>query len=273
MSALVNGALGNHEERARWVADLENQTEATGTYEHLLRINYHDAIRILAKGQHKKAKPLLAKSIRMASRNREYRSLCTMYYATSGVFYEEGNYPKALKYLEKAIRLGTELGMSDHVGAYKVHQASNYRELGRYGTAIRHLKSLLSMLPSARAFFAELIIFDIYTRLNSDQADLRAESLSQAVEQIQPGMTLGFYHQLLGNLFFVRNEYRAALEQQRTACTVYEQAGSEDDWLKTKIAMARTLIADSNISAAREVMDELSERVSRHEAPAIAAGE
>ena len=98
-----------------------------------------------------------------------------MYFLASGVYFEEGNYKKALSFLDKAIRVGVDMGMDDQVDDFTLRYALVYKNLGLYGNAINYAEAVDKRVSRKdrveHEFFAKLILFDLYTALRSTRAD------------------------------------------------------------------------------------------------------
>ncbi|MDH3217544.1 MAG: tetratricopeptide repeat protein, partial [Candidatus Krumholzibacteria bacterium] len=270
---LVYQALGDYEERARYLERARKAATKVGSYLQLLRVNYNIAMFLLSHTKYSEAKRLIRESIRLASRHRVYRSLCTMYYVASVVYAEGGDYVQALKYAEKAIRLGMDIGMDRHVNSYIASTSVIYRNLGRYGTALNHLESVKSRAHRGdrHYFYALVMLFGMCVTVHSRLAHTYAEELKELARQEQYTQPMALYHQFLGNYKQNASKHEDAIAEYSVAVELYNSIHHEDDSARSRIAMAHSHLALRQVDQVLRIIEDLRGPVAELESNEIRA--
>jgi tetratricopeptide (TPR) repeat protein len=260
---LVRQTLGDFDKHEHYMKLAQMTSKQANKNEYLLRINYNVAMFMLNQARHSEIKHLIRQSIRLANQQRLYRSLCTMYFVASAVYHEEGNQSQALKYLDKAIRLATDIGMEEHVNAYTARFALIYRSLGQYGTAMHYLEVVRrrSSPGDRHHFFASVILLDVYTTINSRLAKRCMKELSKLSSKRTTDQALGLYHQFLGDYKRMAGKYDAALSDYSAALEIYEAVHDEDDAIRTRIAMGHGYLGLGEPRKTASLIDELAKLV------------
>ncbi len=253
---LVSEALGDFDERGRYMKLARKESLRTNNSEYLLRINYNTAMFLLNQAKHTEMKRLIGESIRLASDQRLYRSLCTMYFLASAVYHEGDNLSQALTYLDRAISLAADIGMADHVSGYLARYGLIYRGLGRYGTAIRYLEQVRTQRSpkDKQYFFASAILLDIHTVINSRFAVDYASELAELSRERAEDQSAGHYHLFLGDRKRKAGEHTAALDEYSNAIEIYRAFKAEDDLVRTQIAEGHSLLALGQNKQVAEIM-------------------
>jgi serine/threonine-protein kinase len=272
-SMLVSRALGDFDRYDRYMGLARMLSNDLGYSEFLLRVDYEVATFLLNQGKFADVKRLARKSIRLAARQRLFRSLCTMYFIASTAYHEEGHQMQALRYLDKAVGLAADIGMTDRVTGYVARYSLMYRSLGRYGPAINALDFARRRLArsSRQYLFASAILLDIYTTINSELADQQARDLEALCGGRSIDQTLALSHKFLADYRHTKTDYVGALDEYTTALNFYARVKNEDDGLRARIAMGHSYLALGELDKASKLILEIQEMVERFESNKIRA--
>lgn len=264
---LVHEEVGDFDGREHYMQLAEEACDRAGNTELRLRINYNVVQYLLNQAKHSEARQVARDTIRLASRERQYRSLCTMYFLASIVYEEEGLHTQALNFLSKAVGLAADIGMAAHVDAYLARYALIYRNMGLYGTAIRYCEEARRRLPPTgrQYFFVSAIALDIHIKIKSRRAtayltELSSHPLYETAEQ-----SVGHFYEFLGHHKHNAQDYSGALEAYMTAIGIYEGVRARDDLIRTRIAMGHSQLAIGNSTETSSVLDQLRPSVTGFE--------
>jgi tetratricopeptide (TPR) repeat protein len=270
----VSGALGDFDEHDRYMTLARTISSDLNYHEFLLRIDYDVAMFLVNQGKFEEVKRLARIAIRLAARQRLLRSLCTMYFIASVAYHEEGNQRQALKYLDRAVGLATDIGMTDRVAGYLARYGLIHRSLGKYGSAIQSLTFARSQLvaSSRQYLFATAVLLDVYTTINSSSlAEQQARELEGLLQGRSFDQQLALSHKYLGEYRHKTKEYAQALEHYAAALEIYERLRNEDDTVRTKIAMGHTYLAAGKTDSVSILMRDVREIVERLKSDKIRA--
>jgi tetratricopeptide (TPR) repeat protein/tRNA A-37 threonylcarbamoyl transferase component Bud32 len=258
--------LGHSLEKERYRSLGFETAQENQDFEHLLRIHYDDAMASMNRGRLAETRSVLRSAIRLANRQKMYRNLSTFYYLSSGVYYEEGHFDRALSHLDKAIRIGTDIGLQEHVRAYVARRAAGYRNVGRYGTAIRQLQTIAHHLPDGddNQFYANLIILEIYLFLNAPQADIHLQKVQGLANEAKFRYGVGVYHQLAGDYWSNRGSHDQAVPEYEQAVRVFDALSIEDDATRARIRLA-VAYAGVDLAESCRLTNAIKKHVSKQE--------
>jgi len=217
----------------------------------------------------------LREAIRTSNKHRLYRPLSSHYFLASALYYEEGNYRKSLAYLDKAVRVVTNLGMTKVVNDYMLRYALIYQNIGHYGNAIHFAQTAAKQIgdsaKSGAYFFALLILFDLHNCLKNSRAEHYKSELEEIVSGVSAKYRVALYHHLSGDFYFDRLETDEATKNYEAARSMYESIGYDDDAVRCAVKIAEIYVEQQNVRRAWEVLETLQGQVGKMESKNIVA--
>ena len=262
---LIYESRGDRVKASRYMEMCEEIAGRYGHYEQLLTASYSKILSFVNSSQYKKAKDAVRGSVRLANKHRVYRRLASMYFLASAVYYEEGSYNRALKYLDKAIRVALNIGMIELVNDFMLRYALIYQNLGFYGNAIHCAETVKNQVSeeykSGQYFFALLILFDLHVSIHSKKAAIYKNELDQVLPHVEAKYRIALYHLLVGDYSRTQHKYDDAYEEYDIARGMYESIEYEDDTARCEIRIANTLIDEGDYEEAEKVLGQTSEKI------------
>ncbi len=227
----------------------------------LLRAEYSKIRRMLAEGSYSAARTLIGAGIRRAAKHKAYRSLCSMYFIASTMYYEMGYYKRTMIFLDKAIRVGKRRVSPEWGHEWVLRYAYIYRKLGLYGNAIERAKSVARAANTDRGrqqYFTSLVaLLDNYVTINSPLAAQVVPELVLASKEVQDRLRLGAYHRTLGRYYAKRRDTSRAIDEFETARLLFSRVKMLDEEVGAGIALARLLIDQERLDDADMLIHEI----------------
>ncbi|MCH7548915.1 MAG: protein kinase [Candidatus Krumholzibacteriota bacterium] len=225
--------LGNKHRYDRYVQLAESIAGKTEDFEQLLTVHYSRIMSDFNSSLYEKAKSSLKESIRLAHKHRFYDKLGAMYFLASAVYFEEGSYRRGLRYLDKAVRVSVNLGMTQRVTDYTLRYAFIYQNMGNYGNAIRFAETARRQASehdhNEQYFLAVLILFDLHISLRNNGAESYVKELMGLLGNVVTKHRLAFFHSLMGEYYINKPSNDEAMQEFKIACKMYESIQYEDD--------------------------------------------
>jgi tRNA A-37 threonylcarbamoyl transferase component Bud32/tetratricopeptide (TPR) repeat protein len=258
--------IGDVAAGSRFAKLASNLSLESGTFEHLLRVNYEKIMGFLNASRYAAARRTARESIRVATRHRQYRSLCLIFFIVSAVYYEEGEYTRAIRYLDRAIRIALENGMEEQVNEYMLRYAMIYQNLGRCGDAIRCAETVVSRIAELgdieQRFYSTLVLFEVMSFIYSPVVDIYARRLGKMWRFIRSKYRIALYHKLTADYYRSQGEHERALEQYGKSKDMYAAIGYQDDMVRVDMAVGEILIEKGDMSSAAELIKEVRRTIS-----------
>jgi len=250
--------LGRQEECRRVTREAQRLPQGPRLVDQLLRVEYNEIRRMLAAGTYSPARQMIRRGIRRAVKYRAYRSLCSMYFIASAMYYEIGDYTRATRFLDKTIRVGKENVLPERLHDYILRHALIYGKVGLYGNAIENAESVVRATGADQGrqqhFAALVALLGIFVAINSSRADELIEDLARTAEAIESSYRLGAYHRALGRYHAKARDFEAAMAEFKTARQLFFVASMLDDLAETETAMAALLVVQERIEDAEELL-------------------
>ncbi|MEE9269774.1 MAG: protein kinase [Candidatus Krumholzibacteria bacterium] len=267
--------LGNKDLYDRYLSVGEDIADQNGHYELSLTASYSKILSFLNNSQYEKARVALRDSIRLATKHRVYRRLCSMYFLASAVYYEEGNYKKALKHLDKAISIALNMGMIELMNDLMLRYALIYQNLGYYENAIHIAETVKNQVSreyrSEQYFYSLLVLFDLHISLKNEKAALLRTELERLKPNIEAKYRLALYHLLSGDYYYHQTLYREARQEYTNARSLYEAIEYVDDVARCTIRMAHTLVQQKRYRKAEQILERMESKIKRMESKDLRA--
>jgi tRNA A-37 threonylcarbamoyl transferase component Bud32/tetratricopeptide (TPR) repeat protein/energy-coupling factor transporter ATP-binding protein EcfA2 len=269
----VSDGLGRNGEESRYRELAQNEAIETQNFEYLIKIKYNTVLTHIRRMEYSEATQEIRQALRIAKKKRLHRSLCTMYFMASTVYYEGAAYDRTIKYLDKAIRVAMDIGMYDHVTSYTVRYSLSFRNLGHFDTAIRYLESTKRRLTSQNKdyFFAVLILLDIFNTIGRTLAEEAATEARTLVRSIRHGYLVALYHQLNGDYKCLNMEYDEAIAEYDLAIDGFGNLRVIDDAVRAMIAKGRCLLSMNQFDYCSTLVAEAEAKVGRFQSNEIRA--
>ncbi|UCG50423.1 MAG: protein kinase [Candidatus Latescibacterota bacterium] len=265
--------LGSKDEHRISMSEAERISKSANEYEQLLRVRYSRVMTLFNNSRFSDAKREISGSIKSAVKHKAYRSLCSMLFITSAVYYEEGDYAQALRYLDKTIGVAKDTGISDWVYEYTLRYALIFQNLGFYGNAFRSAQSVFRGLSQdydfQQYFSALLILLDLCINVNSRRAKEYKALLDRVSARVQSKYRLGYYHRLAGDFQYMHSAYDDALEEYDGARRIYGLIGYTDDLARTEIMMAYAWLGKGVLGEAQALLATVEKTVEKMESKDI----
>jgi tetratricopeptide (TPR) repeat protein len=268
--------LGKEEEYKRVVAEVARLPQEPELVDQLLRVEYTRIRRMLVAGTYTAARKLIRRGIRLAVQHKAYRSLCSMYFAASALNYEIGDYQRALRFLDKTIRVTKESGTKDQLYMYMLRYAYIYEKLGLFGNAIEYAEHVARAVRNDKArqeqYFDSLIAeFKNHLFLSCRSVSKILPELVEIARRVQNQTRLAFYHQVLGRYYSKNDEPDEALREFDTARRLFANSAMLDDLAGVKIEMASLLVSQCRMDEASGLLEEAKAAVEAMESNELRA--
>jgi tRNA A-37 threonylcarbamoyl transferase component Bud32/tetratricopeptide (TPR) repeat protein/adenylylsulfate kinase-like enzyme len=253
--------LGKEEECKRVLAEVARLPQEPELVDQLMRVEYTKIRRMLVAGTYTAARKLIRRGIRLAVQYKAYRSLCSMYFAASALNYEIGDYQRALRFLDKTIRLAKESGTKDQLYMYMLRYAYIYEKLGLFGNAIESAEHVARAVRNDTArqeqYFDSLIAdFKNHLFLNCRSVSKMLPELVEVARRVQNQTRLAFYHQALGRYYSKNDEPDEALREFDTARRLFANSAMLDDLAGMEIETASLLVSRCRVDEANGLLEE-----------------
>lgn len=246
-----------------------------GHYEHALTASYSKILSLLNSSQYAKARDALRVSLRLAIRHRVYRQLCSMYFMASGVYYEEGSYKRALKHLDKAVRVALNMGMIELVNDLMLRYALIYQNLGYYGNAIHYAEKVKNQVSeeyrSEQFFYALLTLFNLHNSLHNRLSGEFKTELDRLLPSVEAKYRLALYHWFCADYYYRRREYDESFQEYRLAEEMYESIEYVDDAVRCGLRVALIHIDLDEFQKANKIVSKMRSRVEKMESQDLSA--
>ena len=237
----------------------------SGHYEHLLRVKYEEIKSFLNASRYAEAKRSARASLRVATKHKQYRSLCLILFVVSAVYYEEAKHDRAIRYLDRSIRIALENGMEEQVNEYMLRYAMIYQNLGRYGDAIKCAETVISRILESGAveqlFYSLLVLFEVSLLAHSPRADAYAERVRAMRKDVRSTYRIGLYYKLMGDYYRREGECERALEEYRKSKEMYAKVAYDDDIARVDVAVGEILIDRGEMSGVTALIKEIRNRI------------
>jgi tetratricopeptide (TPR) repeat protein len=257
--------VGNRTGYERFLSKAKEAALAAGDSDQLLAINYSTIMSHLNSSMYETARSELKESIRMAHRRRAYDKLSSMYFLASAVYYEEGRYRRALRYLDKAVRVGVNMNMAQRVTDYMLRYAFIYQNMGQYGNAIRFAETARKRAAEAnhdgQYFFALLILFDLHTSTSQSKASAFVAELKQLAASVKAKYQIALFHRLLGEFSLAQSLEDDAIHEFQTASRMYQSIGYDDDAARCQMRVAMVYTRRGDRKRSQQILRQVDERV------------
>jgi hypothetical protein len=230
-----------------------------------LRVEYSKIRRLLVGGTYSPAKQLIRRGIRLASRHKAYRSLCSMYFIASALYYETGDYGRATRFLDRTIRVAKENAIPELVYDFMLRHAFISEKLGLFGNAIEVAQSVAYAtgvdVGRQPYFSSSVALLDMLVTINNHSADQLVERLGRVAEAIEDRNRLASYHRALGYYYVKVGNLERAMSEFSTARGLFSAAKMRDDLAETEIAMAAVMIRNNRIDEAENLLSAVKSAV------------
>jgi tetratricopeptide (TPR) repeat protein len=268
--------LGREEECKRVVADVARLPQEPELVDQLLRVEYTRIRRMLVAGTYSPARRMIRRGIRLAVQHKAYRSLCSMYFAASALNYEIGDYQRAMRFLDKTIRVTKESGTKDQLYMYMLRYAYIYEKLGLFGNAIESAEHVARAVRNDRArqeqYLDALIAnFKNHLFLNSRRVHDMLPELVETARRVQNQTRVAFYHQALGRYYHKNDKADRALREFDVAKGLFANSAMFDDLSAVGIEKASLLVAQDRMDEAGGLLEEIGKVVEAMESNELKA--
>jgi serine/threonine protein kinase/tetratricopeptide (TPR) repeat protein len=267
--------LGREEDCRRVTGEAKNLPREPELVDQLLRVEYNEIRRMLAAGTYSAAKQVIRRGMRLAVKHKAYRSLCSMYFIASALYYEIGDYGRATRFLDRTIRLAKENVLPELVYDYLLRHALISEKLGLFGNAIENAESVARATSIDRArqqYFSSLVaLLRVFVAINSSRADDLIEELARTAKGIESRYRLASYHRALGRYHAKAKDLECAMSEFDTARHLFLVARMFDDLAETETAMASVLVAQGRLGEAEELLTSAKTAIDKMESNELRA--
>jgi tetratricopeptide (TPR) repeat protein len=207
------------------------------------------------------SKQLVRSAMAIASRANSYYHLSRLFFMASGVYYEEGSYENAIRYVNKALQLSVSLGLTEEVPELTTRLAMNCRNMGLYGNAIKYLEraqsTWVSKLDATK--WAVLLSFgwDLHMEVNDKQVEEFRKRNEQFMADFEGKHWRGYYWYNTGTYHYNRCELDRALNAMKTSKRLYLEGGVTDDAFRSGVQESSILIELGRFHEAKLVLTSL----------------
>jgi len=268
-------SLGNKKKHEHYRKKGEEIALKHGHYEHALTASYSKILSLLNSSQYQKARDALRVSLRVAIRHRVYRQLCSMYFMASGVYYEEGSYKRALKHLDKAVRVALNMGMIELVNDLMLRYALIHQNLGYYGNAIHYAETVKNRVSveyrSEQFFYSLLILFDLHNSIHHNRAREFKNELDLLLPTVEAKYRLALYHWFSADYFYRRREFGEAFQEYKLAQEMYESIEYVDDAVRCALRVAMIHIDLGEFEKANKIVSGMHSQIEKMESQDLSA--
>jgi tetratricopeptide (TPR) repeat protein len=257
--------LGDEQQVPKYLELIDKLPEDPLAIDQRLRADYAKIRRMLTKGIHSPASKLIRRGIRLAVKHKAHRSLCSMYFIASTMYYELGDYRRTLKFLDKAIRAGRQRVSTEWSQEWVIRYAYIYRKLGLYGNAIERAENVVSRIDTSRGhqqyFTALTTLLDNCVTINSGRVAEILPKLTSAAKLVRDRLRLASYHRSLGRYYAKSSETNLAIKEYEIARNHFSAVGMMDEQVGAEISIASLLITQGRIRQADELITRVGPQV------------
>lgn len=205
------------------------------------------------------------KAIAVASRARSYRRLVDWYLRASGVYYEDGAYDRAIKYVNKALPLAERLGLPNEVPSLVIRLAMNYLNAGAFGNAIVHVERALEIWNEdynvINGAVIHLFAFEAHLTANSRHVKTYFRKASQYMRRHKEVKRWGYYWYLIGIYNHRNGDYEGALKSLKRSRLAFKNEGAIDDAVRSGLKEIVVLLDIGRYAEASALIKKLREPV------------
>ena len=199
--------------------------------------------------------------ITFATKRKHYSRLIEWHFRASTVYYEEGSYDRAIRHVNKALRLSEKMGFVKRIPELMARIAMNYQSAGLYGNSITHIKHALKLWNNSWdaniGAVIYLFAFEIHIVANSRDADHYWIEARRYLETYKEVGRWSYYWHLTGLRHDQQGAPMLAYKQFRTARFLYEKRGIGDDAARAGIKEAFALLNMGKIAECRLLIHRL----------------
>jgi tetratricopeptide (TPR) repeat protein len=192
-----------------------------------------------------------------------------MYFIASALYYEKGDSPRAMKFLDKTIRVAKEIGIPSRVYEYSLRYAFIYQKLGLYGNGIRCAESVTRAAFYDRShqqhFYSLVALLELLVRVNSGRADQVLPLVVRASRNVQSQNRMGLYHRAIARYYSSKSSFDRALHEYEKAQQVFSAAGMVDEEAGASLAIASVLLSQMRFEEAHGVITDVRPTIERME--------
>jgi tetratricopeptide (TPR) repeat protein len=215
------------------------------------------------------------RAISIASRARSYRRLVDWYFRASAVYYEDGSYDRAIKYVNKALPLAERLGLADEIASLVTRLAMNYLSAGAFGNAIVHIERALSIWSKDynvnTGAVVHLFAFEAHLVANSRHVDTFYKRATAYMKRHSEVQRWGYYWYLVGTYRLRNREMTSAAKAFKKARRTYEDEGATDDAVRSGLKEVIALLGIRQDTEAARLIVQLTARLKGLESANIRA--
>lgn len=243
-----------HADAESYFARVNASLESAGQIENLLIMHLRKIMQNLHRAEYSEARARLEETIKIARESRIYYRLAHAYVQLSAVYYETGDYARALEYLDLGYRLTVSVGRDTWTGGHMMRYSMIYKKLGLYGLSIKAVHRALRR-PAVRSNPQDrlrlyLTLFELYNEIGSGLARgcrKRCESLlancGDVVLNAWYACETGVFMQGRGDLAAAEKYYKTAVDQCK-------RAGMRDDEALVRIRLANLYVETGRFAPA-----------------------
>jgi tetratricopeptide (TPR) repeat protein len=267
--------LGQEDRWVEYIEKADRLPRVPGLIDELLRVEYSKIRRMLTKGVYGPTIKMIRNGIRVAAKYRAKRSMCSMYFIASALYYESGDYRRAIKFLDKAIHVGKENVFPEWTYEWVLRYAYIYRQLGLYGNAVEKVESVTRAVGTDRGHLQYLssltALLELFVMINSVRAEEVFPEVVRAARKVQSQMRLAFYHRALARYYAKKSDIDRAISEFETARKLFSMTKMIDEEVSAGIAIASLLIAQNRLESANQFLHDLKPFCERIESKKIQA--
>ncbi len=228
----------------------------------LLRVEYNKIRRMLVAGTYSPARQVIRRGIRRAVKHKAYRSLCSMYFIASALYYEDGRLTSGNEVSGQDDSRGHRKRRHQNwVYDYNLRYAYIYEKLGLYGNAIETAEHVVRAVRrdidrQLQYLTALIAVFDNLVIINSRRADEIVPELIRAAQKDRRLVTAS--RSIIGRLVVTTSgipRFEKALSEFETAEELFfEHRNARRACVEPEMARASLLIAQDRLEEADKVL-------------------
>jgi serine/threonine protein kinase/tetratricopeptide (TPR) repeat protein len=230
------------------------------THEYVMSIGF-EFNEYFDKSMLQECKKVVRRGVSIAARKNMYLGLSRLYFMTSAVYYEEGRYKDAARYLDKAISLATSMGVVNDVIELLTRKAMIYQYLGLFGNALSQIQKAKNMWQDgydlAKGVVVFLFDYDLHLLMNSKGIEVVRKRAELYVKSYSGKPRLGYYWYLNGIYHCKKWEMNQAIKCFRKAVDYYKQSSWMDDVARSLLKECIVLLELNKFSEAAAVIREV----------------
>ncbi|NIO29210.1 MAG: protein kinase [Candidatus Latescibacteria bacterium] len=252
---------------------LKQYAEKEGFYDELLLAHYHKIEEMFSNARYSDALKELRKSIQLANRMKMYHRLSAFYHQISGVYYEQGNYEHAIRFLDKAVKLASNLGLIKWAAESKLRMSFNFEKMGYWGNAtscadrVRN-NSIKNSWQELR-FFSVLQLFNLSIEAKNIAAHNYKKECARLSKNIEKKSDIALYQYLLGNYYHDRKMYDNAIRSYKNAKNLYLKSTYEDDSVRSELKIAYIYLEMAKYDQTIKLLSDIERRLKKMESPEL----